>query len=482
MTSQIATLIYPHQLYEFHPGLNRKHHIILVQDPLYFTQYKFHTQKVMLHLNSMRYYRSWLVAQGYTVSTVESNRLKKSGDIANVLHEMSICQVYCCDLNDDWLDRRVKSALSSANIKLTVLDDPGFLTPQVTVDQYTATKSKYRFIDFYIQQRRRTGILIENGKPQGGKWTYDTDNRKKLPKGTIVPRTAQLNTPSDIGSHLYTLGAKSNLLYPSTHAEAKVWLNDFVDERLALFGDYEDSISASERILYHSVLTPMLNIGLITPQQIIDTVLLQKDRFPLNSLEGFIRQVIGWREFVRIVYRHSGKRQRKTNFFDFQESMPGCLYTGSTGIIPVDHVIRNILQTGYCHHIERLMILGNFMLLCRINPDAVYQWFMELFVDAYDWVMVPNVYGMSQYADGGLMTTKPYISGSAYIQKMSDYPKGEWCAVWDALYWIWIDDYGDRFISNPRMAMILQLKKKLGSKLKSHRKVADDYLNKLYHL
>ncbi len=204
-------------------------------------------------------------------------------------------------------------------------------------------------------------------------------------------------------------------------------------------------------------------------------------RVPINSAEGFIRQVIGWREFVRLVYRTRGRRQRTRNFWEYTRPMPDAFYACTTGILPVDHVIRAVLDTAYCHHIERLMILGNFLLLCDVHPDAVYRWFMELFIDAYDWVMVPNVYGMSQFADGGGMTTKPYISGSSYVRKMSDFPKGDWCGVWDALYWRFIDQHADFFAATPRMAVMVKMKDKLGTKtMAGHHRVADEFLSRLH--
>lgn len=276
------------------------------------------------------------------------------------------------------------------------------------------------------------------------------------------------------------IGSDAEFGYPTDHAGAAAWLDGFVRERLASFGDYEDAISTAHDVLFHSVLTPMLNVGLLSPRQVIDAVIAQAGRVPLNSLEGVVRQVIGWREFVRLVYLTRGRGQHTRNFWGFTRDIPAAFYDGGTGIGPVDHVVRQVLRTGYCHHIERLMILGNFLLLCDIHPDVVYRWFMELFVDAYDWVMVPNVYGMSQHADGGLMTTKPYISGSSYVLKMSDFKKGAWCAVWDALYWRFVNRHADFFGANPRMAVIVKMKDKLGDRLKEHLRVADAFLAQLH--
>jgi deoxyribodipyrimidine photolyase-related protein len=214
---------------------------------------------------------------------------------------------------------------------------------------------------------------------------------------------------------------------------------------------------------------------------VIDLVLEKSSHYniPINSLEGFIRQIIGWREFIHGIYQYRGVGIRNGNFWNFDRSMPQAFYDGTTGIPPIDRVIHQLLDDGYCHHIERLMVLGNFMVLCRIKPDDVYRWFMEMSVDSYDWVMVPNVYGMSQFADGGTFTTKPYISGSNYILKMSDEPKGPWCTIWDGLFWSFIDDYTPFFLKNPRLSMMARnWQKQPLDKQNAHRKAANDFLNR----
>jgi deoxyribodipyrimidine photolyase-like uncharacterized protein len=215
-------------------------------------------------------------------------------------------------------------------------------------------------------------------------------------------------------------------------------------------------------------------------QQVIDAALERADRVPLNSLEGFVRQIVGWREYMRGVYRLYGRRQRTRNFWNHRRPMPAAFYDGTTGIEPADTVIRRVLHHAYCHHIERLMILGNFMLLCEIDPTAIYQWFMELFIDAYDWVMVPNVFGMSQHADGGLITTKPYLSGSSYVLKMSNFRKGPWCTIWDALYWRFVDRHRDFFAANPRMSVMVAQCERMGTRLDEHRRTAAQFLTRLH--
>jgi deoxyribodipyrimidine photolyase-related protein len=226
----------------------------------------------------------------------------------------------------------------------------------------------------------------------------------------------------------------------------------------------------------------MLNVGLLTPQYIIDEALLyaSNHEIPLNSLEGFMRQIVGWREFIRAVYELKGNEERTKNYWGFTRKIPDSFWNGTTGIEPIDSTIKKVLETGYCHHIERLMVLGNFMLLCEFDPDEVYRWFMELFIDAYDWVMVPNVYGMSQFADGGLMATKPYISGSNYVMKMSDYKKGAWQTIWDGLFWRFMHTHRTFFLQNPRLGMLVRTFDKMSDEKKNlHLKNAEEYLFKL---
>ena len=225
-----------------------------------------------------------------------------------------------------------------------------------------------------------------------------------------------------------------------------------------------------------------MNVGLIDPNYIVQTSVkhARKHNIPINSTEGFIRQIIGWREFIRGVYIAKGTEERTKNFWNFSRKMPAAFYNGTTGIEPFDDSVKKIIKTGYINHIERLMIVGNLMLLCEIDPDEVYRWFMELSIDSYDWVMVPNVYGMSQFADGGLMSTKPYISGSSYVLKMSDYKKGEWCPIWDALFWNFINNHKEFFKKNPRMRMLVSSFEKMSpEKKKSLLETSASFIAKL---
>ena len=395
--------------------------------------------------------------------------------------------VHYIDPVDDWLQRRLLRAAAALDRTLIehrtemFLDDLAALKPHLD-------EPRPSMAGFYAAQRMRLGILVSDvGRPTGGKWSLDAENRKRLPANIALPATpaaADNEFTAEARGYVEARfpanpGDVRNTLYPVTHADARRWLQEFIEHRLERFGDYEDAISRSHGILFHSVLTPMLNTGLLTPREVVDSVLAhaQDHAVPLNSLEGFLRQIIGWREFVRGTYEFKGRSQRIGNYWDHHRPLPSSFWTAATGIEPVDTVIKRILATGYVHHIERLMILANFMLLCEFTPDDVYRWFMEMFIDAYDWVMVPNVYGMGLHADGGMMMTKPYISSSSYILRMSDFARGPWCAVWDGLFWRFIAKHRVFFAANPRLGvMVRNLDRMDVGKLQAHIAIAEAFL------
>ncbi|MFN9341438.1 MAG: cryptochrome/photolyase family protein [Planctomycetota bacterium] len=482
----LAGLVYPHQLFSKHPALAGVELCVLIEEPLMFSQFAFHAQKLVLHRASLQAYAESLRKSGNKVRYVAVEELSDTGAIAELLKQEGVKRFRFVETSDDWLQTRLESGLERAKLGFEVLRDPHFFcTPEQFAEHLSGRKRKLFFTDFYVEQRKRLGILLDkNQKPIGGKWSFDPENRKKLPKGTKVPKVWQPKAGREVlEAREYVakefpnaLGTCDGFTYPVTPAQARKGLEDFLEHRFAQFGDYEDAIEHGEPFLFHSVLTPALNIGLISPQEVVAAALERADDVPLNSLEGFIRQVIGWREYIRGVYHVYGRKQRSGNSWAHRKKLPASFYDGTTGIEPIDTVIRSVLKHGYCHHIERLMILGNFMMLCEIEPDEVYRWFMELFVDAYDWVMVPNVYGMSQHADGGLMTTKPYISGSAYVLKMSNFKRGPWCEIWDALYWRFIDRHRGFFASNPRMSVMAKQCERMGEKLDRHKALADRFL------
>ena len=479
-----VTLIFPHQLFSSHPAISRNRQVLIVEDPLFFHDHefpvKFHKQKILLHHLSIDNYYKKLKNDNYDVKIVSYKSFSDKEYLKKTFIKNSINKIFYADLHDYELNRRLDQITKELKIKSIVYDTPSFLLGLDQVQDDFKGKTKFMMAQFYQKQRRRFNILINsNQKPIGGKWSFDAENRKRLPKNLEIPTINSFNKKKKLNDELkrdinlnFSLnpGEINNFNYAVSHEEAKISFDQFLQERFKYFGDYEDAISINEPYIFHSVLTPALNIGLITPKQVLQSTLdYSKDfNIPLNSLEGFIRQIIGWREYIRAVYHLKGSKQRTTNFWNFSKKIPQTFYDGTTGITPVDNIIKSINNNAYAHHIERLMIVGNIMCLMRFDPNEVYKWFMEMFIDSYDWVMVPNVYGMSQYADGGTMSTKPYISGSNYILKMSDYKKGGWCETWDALYWRFIDDHRFFFKSNPRMKMMVSLYDKKENKVKNN--------------
>ena len=474
-------LIFPHQLFKDISLLKKADSVYIIEEYLFFNQYKFHKQKLALHRASMKYYEHYLQENGIKTNFIDATN--KQSDIRIFIHNLAANQnvsIQLYDVCDNWLEKRIIETCHSNNIEFKEYVTPLFINSKEDLSMYFGVKQKYLHNDFYIQQRKKLNILIdENGKPQGGKWSHDADNRLKYPKNKIVPKTKfpAVNHFYKEAIDYVSKNYKNNygniseeFIYPSTHLQSEEWLDNFLASRLNEFGDYEDAIVDNENILHHSVLTPMLNIGLLLPLQIVHAAIeyANKNSVPINSLEGFIRQIIGWREFIRGVYVFKGTKERTTNFWEFKKDIPTSFYEANTGMEPIDTTIKKLINTAYNHHIERLMILGNFMLLCEINPDKVYQWFMEMYIDAYDWVMVPNIYGMSQFADGGLMATKPYISGSSYVLKMSNFKKGNWCETWDSLFWHFMNKHRNFFLSNPRLGMLIKTYDKMSEEKKNN--------------
>ena len=479
-------IIFPHQLFRKSPLLENKHEIYLIEEFLFFKQYSFHKQKIAFHRASMKAYQAYLDKLNLTVHYIDSiSELSDIRKFGQEIKDKEIDTIHLVDPCDDWLENRIKSF--SRNCTINTYPSPQFINhKKELVEFFRKDKKNFFQATFYKQQRKKLGILLDDQqKPLGGKWTFDTENRKKYPRNKMPP---PIHFPSRTEiweeAFKYTMCEFSenpglisrDRLYPITHEEADDWLQQFLCYRFFDFGIYEDAIVKDAFFLNHSVLSPLMNIGLIEPAEVIDRALLfsEHENIPINSTEGFIRQIIGWREFIRGMYLYKGKFSRTRNFWGFNRKIPDSFYNGTTSITPVDQTIKKVLQTGYCHHIERLMILGNFMLLCEFNPDEVHQWFMELFIDAYDWVMVPNVYGMCLFADGGTFATKPYIGGSNYIKKMSNYGKGNWEKIWDGMFWHFVIKHQDYFNANPRTSMLVHsLNKMSDDKRKEHIKNAE---------
>ena len=308
---------------------------------------------------------------------------------------------------------------------------------------------------------------MEDNKPLGGKWNFDKDNQKSIsklkepPKPRLKLKSDELtiSTMVDIENCFPdSAGNLESFNWAVTHSDARKQLKNFLRNYFKYFGDFQDAIDKENTTLFHSLLSPYINSGLLDPMEcIVDAISYFKKtehEIPINALEGFVRQILGWREFIRGVYWENMPQYKEMNFWSHDKSLNQNWYLGETGIPLLDDAIKESAATGYTHHINRLMIISNLMNLSNIRPSEIYRWFMEMYVDSADWVMVPNVFGMGTYADGGIFSTKPYICGSSYMLRMSNYKKGEWCDAVDGLYWRFIENNREFFATNPRLALM----------------------------
>ncbi len=469
MTERHIRLVMPHQLFLDHLDVPDGTTFVMVEHDLLFRQYRFHQQKLVLHRASMRRFADRLRCNGFDVEVIETDAGTTSrAALTTLIRRLRPTELSVYDVVDDWLAQDLTRALADGGHPLQreeVQETPNFLTSRAEIAG-RFNGSQPRMQHFYTWQRRRLGVLVEpDGSPIGGRWSFDAENRKKLPRGHAVPPVEWPDRHEAVEEAIAWVrrafpdnpGVAGSFAWPTSHAEAEAAYAAFLAERFAQFGPYEDAISAEHPFLFHSLITPSLNIGLLSPRTVLDQALDTADGdVPIASLEGFVRQVIGWREYMRATYVVHGRRLRTGNRLEHARPLEVGWWTAETGLQPVDLVLTRVLERGWAHHIERLMVLGNAMCLLRTEPDAAYEWFMEMFVDAYDWVMVPNVYAMSQFAAGEAITTKPYVSGSNYLRTMSDLPRGEWCEDWDGLYWTFVRDHYDVFAGNPRSKVIAQ--------------------------
>ena len=452
---------------------------------------KHHKLKILLYLSSMRSYRDELRERGikviYKDCTIDFKKTYEK-KLEKIIKEKKVKEISFFEIEDTFFEKKLKSFLKKNNITFNEVKSPMFLTSRDEFKEYLSKTKKPFMANFYKVNRSKLNILMnKDGTPKGGKWSFDEDNRKKLPNTVSIPKslkfkntihTENLKKFIEINFKSHP-GFTNRFWFPTTRYQVNKALDDFLKNKINLFGDYEDAVSKKSNILFHSALSPLINIGLITPMEILEKIKKIQNKVKINSLEGYIRQIIGWREFMRGIYQNFDKQMENRNFFNHKRKMKNSWYNGTTGLEPLDCSIENALKYGWSHHIERLMILANIMNLCQINPKEVYKWFMEMFVDSSDWVMAPNVYGMGLYSDGGIFSTKPYICGSSYFLKMMDFNKGEWCNTMDGLYWNFINKNRKFFSKNPRLSMMVRVFDKMKSERKKIiLKAAQQFINK----
>ncbi len=479
MTDKTIRLILGNQLFpiQLH-NIEEDETVFMCEDSGLCTYEKHHKSKIALFFNAMRSFRDSLEAANIDCIYYDFNNKFEDSYIKKLSSEIKDNNFSCIrffEIEDKPFENEIMQMISDLDIKCEVLNTPMFLDSRESFKDFVGDKKFLLQANYYKKARKEMDILIENEKPVGGKWSFDDENRKKLPKDYLIPKLPVIKERDDfeeisnfINTEFNNHPGNINNIFPYTTEQALDWLDIFFEERFKDFGPYEDAIFMGEHFQLHSALSSSMNLGIITPQQIITKAkdYAEANDIPLNSLEGFVRQIIGWREFIRGIYQNFSEKMINSNYWNHNRKLSEAWYTGDTGIEPLDDAIKGALEFGYTHHINRLMVLASIMNMSRIHPSEIYKWFMEMFVDSSEWVMVPNVFGMGTFADGGIFATKPYISGSSYILRMSNFKKGDWCEIVDGLYWKFIEDNKEFFAKNPRLSLMIRALEKLDQERK----------------
>lgn len=479
MTDQptISVWVPGDQLLAEHPAITEallrtdKQHIIVVmiESTSRIRKLRYHRKKLVLLLSAMRHYGERLREQGFQVE------YRNGDDFLGVL------QQHLATVRPDQLLMMAAAEYETRSLQydlaatvgasLTVLPNTQFLVEKYDPFPDPNPDKRYVMETFYRRMRHHFDILLDqDGEPEGGQWNFDKDNRKKLPKGHQPPAVIAFEPDEitqqvieDVNALDHGVGTTDGFALAVTHEEVQQALDDFVANRLHDFGAYEDAMSSQHALIYHSMLSLYANIGLVTPMQMIKPVIAayRAGDAPINSVEGFIRQVIGWREFIYWQYWQQMPALREANSWSAERSMPQMFWDAQTDMNCIRHVVERLLSDGYNHHIERLMVICNFCLLIGVEPAEVADWFLQFYVDAYEWVVYPNVIGMGLNADGGKTATKPYIASANYINKMGDYCKGcryehaqrtgDDACPFNYLYWNFVMEHEETLRANPRL-------------------------------
>ena len=480
----------------FDPKLLKKNNcneVFMAEDFGLCREFKYHKSKIYLFLAAMREYRDELLKNSIKVNYFEldqrTDELEYVDFLIDFLKNKKIQEINIYEIEDKPFESKFLKKLAQNQIEVKITKSPMFLFSREEFIEMAKGKKTYRMASFYQKARKKLNILVdETGNPVGGKWSFDEDNRKKIPKNVEPPLEIKSVLSKNHHQLIETInqhfknhpGSLDNIWFPVQRLEAKKQLRNFLKDKFKDFGTYEDAMIEGGNFLYHSCLSALLNIGLLTPDEVISETLKfsEKNSIPLNSLEGFIRQIIGWREFIRGIYHAEGVNQSNSNYWNNSKKLTSSWYDGSTGIEPLDDCIKTTLKDGYIHHIPRLMIISNIMNMCGVHPKEIYKWFMEMYIDSSEWVMVPNVFGMATYSDGGLMSTKPYTCGSNYVLKMSNYKKGDWCDKLDGIYWSFTEKNRKFYEGNPRLSLLTRSLDKLDPERKKRIfKAAKEFIN-----
>lgn len=472
LSGQLATL----------QALDRQQDRIVMAEVLEEAEYvAHHPQKIALLFSAMRHFAKQLQAEGWQVSYQLFQRHSPRRSLLDVVQQACRQWQPQAVVVTECGEYRLQQAITMQwpqilGIPVQVYRDQRFFCSREQFASWASDKKQLRMEYFYREMRKRTGYLMQDGKPLGGQWNFDADNRKRwngspaFPAPPVFERDAIDHevlalVAREFASHP---GSLDNFAWATTRAQALQALEFFIAQALAHFGDFQDAMVRGESRLFHSLLSPYMNCGLLLPAEVCDAAqaAYTAGKVPLNAVEGFIRQILGWREYVRGIYWLHMPQYAKENQLDAGRALPRYYWDGNTGMACMADCFRNTFQHAYAHHIQRLMITGNFALLAGISPAEVCAWYLAVYADAYDWVELPNTLGMVLHADGGYLGSKPYAASGNYIHKMSDYCQHcqynvktrheQDSCPFNSLYWHFMQQHRTRFASNPRMGMVFR--------------------------
>ncbi|WP_128893073.1 cryptochrome/photolyase family protein [Erythrobacter sp. HKB08] len=468
------------------------------------TYVKHHKQKIVLIFSAMRHFASELRDAGWTVDYIqlgdEDNSGSFTGEVARAVERHDPRAIHVVEAGEWRVQQAIDEWPDKFDCEVEILPDDRFLCSKAEFRDWAQDRKTLRMENFYREMRKKTGLLMDDGKPEGGEWNYDSENRKPPKEGLEAPERP-LFEPDEITREVIELvesrfgdhfGSLDNFGWPVTRDEAEKAADAFFAERIEKFGPYQDAMVHGQDDLFHSMLSTSINLGLLDPLELCERAeqAYKDGKAPINSVEGFIRQLIGWREYVRGFYWHFMPGLESDNKLNAQRGLPEFYWTGETDMRCLADCIRSTRDNAHAHHIQRLMVLGNFALLAGINPREVQDWYLVVYADAYQWVELPNVSAMILYADGGKLATKPYAASGNYINKMSNYcgdcvysvskKTGEGACPFNALYWHFMDRHRDRLESNHRIGRIYSTWDRMDeAKKQEYRDSAEAFLDTL---
>jgi deoxyribodipyrimidine photolyase-related protein len=459
-------------------GVDPAHDIILMAEVAEETTYvPHHKQKIAFILSAMRHFAQDLTEEGLKIDYVKldakANSGSFTGEVARAVKKHKVSRIIVTEAGEWRVLEMMRGWSEAFGIPVEIREDDRFFCSRGRFARWAEGRKSFRMEFFYREMRRETGLLMEGDEPAGGQWNYDHDNRKSLP-ANVKPPKRQRFIPDKITQDVIKLvanrfdghmGALDNFGWAVTRKDALVALNHFIADCLPTFGDFQDAMKQGEPFLFHSIISPYLNCGLLTAREVCAAAerAWKKGKAPLNAVEGFIRQILGWREYVRGIYWHGMPHYAQSNALNATRKLPSFFWTGNTAMNCIAQVVHETKANAYAHHIQRLMVTGNFALLAGISPSEIEAWYLAVYADAYDWVELPNVHGMVLFADGGFLASKPYAASGAYIDRMSDYCSkcaydvkaklGTKSCPFNRLYWNFMIENESKLSRNPRMAM-----------------------------